>query len=59
MKQSEVVRALAAIASQGKYEVDPAGARKMNAVFEATAALINELEASEAAEAAEVESNDD
>ena len=47
MKRSEVVQALAAIASQGKYEVSPEGARKMNAVFTEVARVINELEAEE------------
>lgn len=41
----EALTALANIASQGRYTVDPAGARRMNAVFDAVAAIINELEA--------------
>ena len=53
MKRSEIVKALADIASQGKYNVDPKGARLINSVFEQVAALINELEAEER------ESNDD
>lgn len=55
MKRSEIVTALATIASQGKYEVNPEGARKMNAVFTAVAGLINELEAEEAAAEAAAE----
>lgn len=47
-KRSEVVIALANIASKGKYEVSPDGARVMNRVFEEVADLINELEAEEA-----------
>lgn len=57
MKRSEIVIALANVASQGKYTVDPAGARKINAVFDAAAKLINELESEESA-VVEV-SNDD
>lgn len=53
MERSKIVLALAEIASQGRYTVDPAGSRKMNAVFDAVAKLINELEAEEAAAAAE------
>ena len=45
--RSEIVKALADIASQGTYQVKPAMARQMNAVFEWTAQLINELEADE------------
>jgi ATP-dependent protease HslVU (ClpYQ) ATPase subunit len=55
-KRSEVVAALADIASRGKYEVSPIGARQMNEVFEHVAKLINELEAEE--KAAEEVSND-
>jgi len=55
MKRSQVVVALATIASQGKYEVNPEGAAKMNNVFQRVAALINELEAEE--KAAEEETN--
>lgn len=47
MKRSEVVLALANIASKGKYEVTPAGAKVMDEVFVAVANLINELEAEE------------
>lgn len=47
MRRSKIVLALAEVASQGRYTVDPAGARKMNAVFDAAARLINELEAEE------------
>ena len=50
MKRSQIVNALAEVASQGKYTVDPAGARNMNAVFTVVAELLNELEAEEAAE---------
>ncbi len=52
MKRSEIVAALADLASQGTYQVKPAVARQMNIVFEAAANLINELEAEEAASAA-------
>lgn len=54
MKRSEIVTALANIASKGEYKVDPNGAKIMNRVFELTANLINELEAEEAAEDAAV-----
>jgi len=54
MKRSQIVTALANVASQGKYEVTPEGAKKMNAVFELVAGLINELEAEEK----EAEEND-
>lgn len=47
MKRSEIVLALAEVASKGKYEVTPQGARQMNAIFEKTAQLINELEEEE------------
>ena len=47
MERSKVVTALAEIASQGKYEVSPEGARRMNQVFTLVANLINELEAEE------------
>jgi hypothetical protein len=47
MKRSEIVNNLAAIASKGKYEVTPGGASRMDGVFRAAAALINELEAEE------------
>lgn len=48
-KRSEVVIALADVASRGKYEVSPAGAKQMNAIFDEVAKLINELEAEEEA----------
>ncbi len=48
MKRSEIVLALANVASKGKYEVTPAGAKIMNEVFIEVANLINELEAEEA-----------
>jgi hypothetical protein len=48
MKASEVVRALADVASKGKYTVDPSGAKILNDVFRAAADLINTLEAEEA-----------
>lgn len=52
VKASEVVIALANLASQGVYkEVSPAGARSMNEIFDKAAELINDLEADEAAEA--------
>jgi len=44
LKQSQVVKALADLASSGRYTVDPAGARNMNAIFTLVATLINELE---------------
>lgn len=50
MDNSRIVRvlvALAGIASQGRYTVDPKGAKNMNAVFDEVAQLINELEAEE------------
>jgi len=47
MKASEVVRALAEVASKGKYTVDPGGAKVMNEVFQAAADLINAMEAQE------------
>jgi hypothetical protein len=58
MERSKVVIALAEIASQGKYEVSPAGARKMNAIFDAVAKVINELEAEEQDAANEGESSE-
>jgi len=58
MKQSEVVVALANLASQGRYEVTPEGARRMNQVFAAVATLINELEAAEEAAVVEVDNNE-
>jgi hypothetical protein len=57
MERSKVVIALAEIAAQGTYKVTPAGAQRMNAVFEAVANLINELEAEENAKTS-VELND-
>ena len=61
MERSKIVIALANLASSGKYEVKPDGARAMNQLFELVATLINELEAEEkaAAEAAEGENSDD
>ncbi len=47
MLRSQVVIALANMASKGKYEVTPDGARAMNDLFERVAALVNELEAEE------------
>lgn len=47
MKRSQIVQALADIASKGQYNVNPAGARHMNEIFIAVAALINDLEAEE------------
>ena len=57
MKQSEIVRALAQLASEGVYNVKPEGAQKMNQVFAAVAGLINELEAKEAEEETENEND--
>ena len=39
MKRSEIVSALAELASQGTYNVKPPVARQMNAIFEAVAQL--------------------
>jgi hypothetical protein len=50
MKRSEVVSALADLASQGTYTVKPPVAQQMNSIFVAVAQLINELEAEEANE---------
>ena len=50
MKRSEIVSALAELASQGTYNVKPPVARQMNAIFEAVAQLINDLEAEEMGE---------
>jgi hypothetical protein len=48
MKDSEIVMAVANLASQGTYkEVTPQGARNMNTIFEAAAGLINKLEEAE------------
>lgn len=45
---AQVVIALANMASKGKYDnVTPAEAREMNAIFDAAAELINQLEAAE------------
>lgn len=52
MKRSQVVIALANVASKGKYEVTPAGSKTMNDVFVAVAELINKLEEEEAAQEA-------
>ena len=49
MTRSQIVQALADLASQGRYSVDPAGARNMTALYEAVAGVINSLEAEEAA----------
>jgi hypothetical protein len=44
----EVIIALADMASKGKYDnVTPEAARQMNAIFDATAELINQLEEAE------------
>ena len=48
LSRSQVVTNLAALASKGVYQVDPAGARNMNTLFTFVAELINELEAEEA-----------
>ena len=54
-KQSEVVKLIADLASQGVYkEVTPQGARNMNNIFAMVAELINELEASEKADEEEL-----
>jgi len=55
MVRSQVVIALANLASKGKFEVTPAGSAAMNEVFVAVAELINELEAQEAEELAAAE----
>lgn len=47
MRDSEIVMALADIASKGKYEVTAAGSQHMNKVFEEVAKLINRMEAEE------------
>ena len=49
MKDSEIVLALANVASQGKYNITIADAQKMTALYERVATLINNLEAAEAA----------
>ncbi len=43
-KVANLLERLANVASQGRYTVDPAGARRMNALFEEVAVTINELE---------------
>ena len=48
MRDSEIVLALADIASRGKYEVTPSGAKHMNSIFDMVAGLINRLEEGEA-----------
>lgn len=53
-KDSVIVKALADIASQGNYNVNPKGARTMNEVFEMVAGLINRLEAREAEQEASI-----
>ncbi len=45
--RSRIVQNLADLASQGRYNVDPAGAANMNRLFVAVAQLINDLEAEE------------
>ena len=47
MSRAQVVIALANLASQGKYEVSPVGARNMNQLFEEVAKVINSLEEEE------------
>ncbi len=49
LKKSVVVKNLADLASQGRYNVDPAGAARMNQLFVLVAQVINELEDEEAA----------
>jgi hypothetical protein len=50
IRASQVVSALADMASKGKYDnVTPAAARSMDALFNAVADLINVLEEEEAA----------
>lgn len=60
MKRSEIVTALANLASQGTYNVKPTQAAEINAIFEAVARLINELESEEkvAAEIAVITNED-
>ena len=55
--RSQVVIALANLASAGKYEVNADGARNMNRLFERVAEVINSLEAEE--KAAQEETNVD
>ena len=51
LRPSQVVSALADMASQGRYDnVTKQGSRNMNALFEMVAQLINALEAQEAEE---------
>ncbi len=47
LQPSQIVTALANLASSGKYEVTPQAAKAMNALFEVTAELINALEEAE------------
>lgn len=47
IKDSEIVKALADIASKGRYDIRPPEARQMNVVFELVAGLINRMEAAE------------
>lgn len=51
LKRSQVINALADLASEGQYKVTRAGAHYMNRLFEEVAKVINELEAEERAEA--------
>jgi len=48
MSRSTVVIELANLASQGKYNVTPVEAIRMNKLFEEVAKVINELETEEA-----------
>ena len=59
MKDSEIVMALANVASQGKYNITIADAQKMTALYERVATLINLLEAEEAVEEAEAKAVED
>lgn len=52
VKKSQVIIALADLASQGQYKVDRDGAKNMNILFELVATVINELEAEEKKEEA-------
>ena len=58
MTRSQIVKALADLASSGRYTVDPAGARNMTALYELVAGVINSLELEEAAPV-EAELDDD
>ena len=53
-----ILKALANVASQGKYTIDPEGARNMNALFDVVAKTINELEAEINEERDAAENND-